>query len=76
MLSRIKTAPGSCGCAVPTARVHQGKLAFTCSMCSGKCCPDHYYFAVDGNNRSITATLFRQGICSACYENKTRNPKP
>jgi hypothetical protein len=58
---------GSCGCEISSAKSAIGKTVFVCSRCGNICCDKHYYFNVDGNNRAITKTLFKNGICSKCY---------
>lgn len=62
----------SCGCVLSTKKKDINKTVFKCSQCGGLCCSKHYFFKVDGNNISITKAHFKNGICSKCYEEKSR----
>ena len=65
---KMKTQTGSCGCEISTAKSAINKTVYNCSRCKGKCCEKHYYFQVDGNNKAITKSNFKNGICAKCYE--------
>ncbi len=65
----MKKITGSCGCEISTAKKNIGKTVFRCSKCGGLCCDKHYYFRVDGNNRAITLTNFKNGVCIKCKGN-------